>query len=196
MRAVRFVFLCVALGGQMALGQGPAAAIGAAAECVGDCNQDGKVTVDELVTMVDIALGDTSFAACVLGAGKANQQVRIEEIVAAVDAAVNGCTGVPRVTPTPTSTPVPPPVCGNGRIEPPETCDQGNLVDGDGCDSHCQVETDCHCSLEPSVCVCFPTGCVVPNPLCSVPPATATPTATPTVPAGSASHAEHATTLG
>src|SRR5262245_37810509 len=34
----------------------------------------------------------------------------------------------------------PPPVCGNGLLEPPETCDDGNLIDGDCCSSLCQLE--------------------------------------------------------
>ncbi len=35
--------------------------------CMGDCNRNGQVTVDELVTMVDIALGMPYAAACPLG---------------------------------------------------------------------------------------------------------------------------------
>src|SRR5262249_14164844 len=33
----------------------------------------------------------------------------------------------------------PPPVCGNGKIEPGEECDDGNNTDGDGC-SNCVVD--------------------------------------------------------
>jgi hypothetical protein len=32
--------------------------------CVGDCNGNGQVTVDELLTMVNIALGNTPVTAC------------------------------------------------------------------------------------------------------------------------------------
>ena len=32
--------------------------------CVGDCNGDGEVTVDELLTMVNIALGNLPVTAC------------------------------------------------------------------------------------------------------------------------------------
>jgi cysteine-rich repeat protein len=34
----------------------------------------------------------------------------------------------------------PPPLCGNGMVEPREQCDDGNLADGDGCHSDCTTE--------------------------------------------------------
>jgi cysteine-rich repeat protein len=33
----------------------------------------------------------------------------------------------------------PPPVCGDGVVEPPEDCDDGNTVDGDACPADCNV---------------------------------------------------------
>ncbi len=188
MVAIGLALLYVACGTQIALGQGPVAPSPTATEappgCPGDCNRDGVVTVDELVTMAGIALGDAPSVACADGAGEDGRQIRIDAVIAAVNAAVSGCTGFLRPTPTPTASPVPfptPPVCGNGRIEPPEQCDDNNVINGDGCDSHCRIEPYCHCDLEPSVCACFPEGCAPLNPLCSVVPATPTPTATPTV---------------
>jgi len=38
-------------------------------------------------------------------------------------------------------TTIPPPICGNGIVEPGEQCDDGNLVAGDGCDPTCMSET-------------------------------------------------------
>ncbi len=35
------------------------------------------------------------------------------------------------------STGGPPPVCGDGLVEPPELCDDGNALDHDGCDATC-----------------------------------------------------------
>lgn len=188
---IRLVLLYVACGAQIALGQGLVSPSPTATEvppaCAGDCNRDGVVTVDELVTMAGIALGDAPSVACTDGVSHGSQ-IHIDAVIAAVNAAVSGCSSFPPPTPTPTSTAVPsptPPVCGNGRIEPPEECDDNNLINGDGCDSQCQIEPDCHCDFEPSVCACFHQGCVVQNPLCSVVPATPTPTATPTLsPAG------------
>jgi hypothetical protein len=59
--------------------------------CAGDCNDDGTVTIDEILTMVNIALGNTPATAC--DAGDANQdgQVTIDEILTAVNNALNGC---------------------------------------------------------------------------------------------------------
>ncbi len=203
MVAIGVALLCVVCGAHIALGQGPASPSPTATEappwCPGDCNRDGIVTVDELVTMAGIALGGAPLVACADGAGEGRRQIGIDTVIAAVNAAVSGCTGFPRPTPTPTASPVPsstPPVCGNGRIEPPEQCDDNNLVNGDGCDSHCRIEPDCHCDLEPSICACFPGGCAPPNPLCSVVPATPTPTATPTVQMRGLSHEGGAGTLG
>jgi hypothetical protein len=39
----------------------------AAPQCVGDCNGDGRVTVAEIVTNVNIALGTTALSACDAG---------------------------------------------------------------------------------------------------------------------------------
>ena len=61
-----------------------------AVPCAGDCNGDGHVTIDELVTGVRLALGSTD-AVCraidVTGEG----QVAISELIAAVASALNGC---------------------------------------------------------------------------------------------------------
>ena len=47
----------------------------------------------------------------------------------------------------------PPPVCGNGVIEPPtEECDDSGTSSGDGCDAACQLE-----SVNPAVCAGVPT---------------------------------------
>jgi hypothetical protein len=59
--------------------------------CVGDCNGNGQVTVDEILTMVNIALGNADVSAC--GAGDANEdgQITVDEILTAVNNALNGC---------------------------------------------------------------------------------------------------------
>lgn len=58
--------------------------------CVGDCNDDGSVTVDELLTLVNIALGNAQPSACTSGL-PAGSGVNIALIVAAVNNALNGC---------------------------------------------------------------------------------------------------------
>lgn len=59
--------------------------------CTGDCNADGNVTIDELITGVGIALGVASPGTCLAFDGDANQQVTIDELVAAVNDAMRGC---------------------------------------------------------------------------------------------------------
>jgi len=61
--------------------------------CVGDCGDDGHVTVDELLTMVNIALGTTSIAECGSGDANHDNQITITEILLGVNDALNGCSG-------------------------------------------------------------------------------------------------------
>jgi hypothetical protein len=59
--------------------------------CPGDCNRDGSVTVNELLTLVNIALGNTNVSACLAGDLNHDGQISISEILAAVNAALSGC---------------------------------------------------------------------------------------------------------
>lgn len=59
--------------------------------CAGDCGQDGEVTVEELVLMVNIALGNGSVAQCAPGDSNGDGSITVEEIVKAVNNALNGC---------------------------------------------------------------------------------------------------------
>jgi hypothetical protein len=77
--------------------------------CVGDCDSDGHVTVNELVTMVNVALGTASASACSAGDANDDGYVRIDELIAAVNNALNGCGPVPTFTPTDTATASPTP---------------------------------------------------------------------------------------
>jgi hypothetical protein len=61
--------------------------------CVGDCGNDGSVTVDELLTMVNIALGNANVSACAPGDTNDDGQITIDEILTAVNNALNGCPG-------------------------------------------------------------------------------------------------------
>lgn len=74
--------------------------------CIGDCNDDGSVTVDELLTMVNIALGNASVSACSAGDANGDGQISIDEILSAVNNVLNGCPAlVPTPTPSPMATP-------------------------------------------------------------------------------------------
>ncbi len=59
--------------------------------CVGDCVGDQHVTVDELVTMVNIALGNAEMSACENGDDNEDGQITVDEILTAVNVALNGC---------------------------------------------------------------------------------------------------------
>jgi hypothetical protein len=59
--------------------------------CVGDCNQDGSVAINELITGVRINLGDAALSACPAFDGNDDGSVSIAELIQAVNAALNGC---------------------------------------------------------------------------------------------------------
>jgi hypothetical protein len=64
---------------------------GAHAPCAGDCDGDGTVSVNELLTLVNLALGSAELSACPAGDVNADGQVTISDLLAAVDAALMGC---------------------------------------------------------------------------------------------------------
>jgi hypothetical protein len=59
--------------------------------CVGDCNADGQVTVDELIRMTAIALGSQPASACLAGDANHDGTVTVDEEIRAVHNALNGC---------------------------------------------------------------------------------------------------------
>jgi len=93
--------------------------------CVGDCNGDGAVTVDELIVGVNMALGARPVSDCPVMDANGDGQVSISDLIAAVRAALDGCpatptetatsmaadtptsTAIDTATPTPTDTPIP-----------------------------------------------------------------------------------------
>jgi predicted outer membrane repeat protein len=58
--------------------------------CVGDCNGNGVVTIDEILTIVNIALGNADATACPNGI-PSGAQVDVALILTAVNNALNGC---------------------------------------------------------------------------------------------------------
>ena len=69
----------------------------AAQECAGDCNGDGAVSVDELVTAVQISLANASLEDCPSLDTRGDGIVSIDEIVTAVVTALDGCAEVPEI---------------------------------------------------------------------------------------------------
>jgi hypothetical protein len=59
--------------------------------CAGDCDGSAEVTVDELVHMVNVALGVLPMGGCSAGDLNGDGEISIDEIVAAVNVALTGC---------------------------------------------------------------------------------------------------------
>jgi hypothetical protein len=59
--------------------------------CVGDCGGNGEVTVDELILMVNVALGGTPVSSCLAGDRDSNGEITIDEILQAVNNSLVGC---------------------------------------------------------------------------------------------------------
>ena len=70
--------------------------------CVGDCDDGGAVTINELITGVNIALGTQALGFCPLFDANADGMVGINELIAGVNNALNGCPtpGTPTATTT------------------------------------------------------------------------------------------------
>lgn len=78
--------------------------------CPGDCGGDGRVTINELILGVNIALGYTDITRCPSFDRGGDGMVTIDDLIAAVNAALNGCPEAPTATvtsdvPTATATP-------------------------------------------------------------------------------------------
>jgi hypothetical protein len=59
--------------------------------CSGDCNGDGVVTVDEIVVIIQMALGERELGACLAADSTGDGAITVDEIIAAVDTALQGC---------------------------------------------------------------------------------------------------------
>lgn len=65
--------------------------LGTGGPCVGDCNQNGVVAINELILGVRISLGETGLASCPAFDADGDGQVRIAELIRGVNAALFGC---------------------------------------------------------------------------------------------------------
>jgi CSLREA domain-containing protein len=59
--------------------------------CVGDCDHSNDVTIDEVVTMVNIALGNPLLVACPPGDADGDGIITVNEIIVAVNNSLHGC---------------------------------------------------------------------------------------------------------
>lgn len=62
-----------------------------ASACVGDCNNNGVVAINELITGVNIALGSQPVGNCLPFDSSGNGAVEINELITGVNNALNGC---------------------------------------------------------------------------------------------------------
>jgi hypothetical protein len=63
--------------------------------CAGDCNDDGLVTIDELLLAVRIALDDIGLERCAAASQDGNPAVSIDELLHATRSVLDGCSTVP-----------------------------------------------------------------------------------------------------
>jgi DNA-binding beta-propeller fold protein YncE len=68
-----------------------ATAASVTAQCPGDCNTDGEVTVNEIIVAVNIALGAQAVAACAAFDVDGNGEVTIDDIIRGINAALTQC---------------------------------------------------------------------------------------------------------
>ena len=100
-RAVTPLFLAVVLSsGFVSVSAAALPTGGVGPTCVGDCDNSGAVTVDELVNGVNIALGTQPLDQCRRFDCNGTGQVTIDCIINAVSAALKGCPSAPTSSPT------------------------------------------------------------------------------------------------
>jgi hypothetical protein len=59
--------------------------------CVGDCNADGTVTVNELVLALSLSLDGAASTACLAADRDRSGGVTVDEVLGGVQVALNGC---------------------------------------------------------------------------------------------------------
>jgi microsomal dipeptidase-like Zn-dependent dipeptidase len=63
----------------------------ASARCVGDCGGNRRVTVDELLTLVNIALGNAPLSNCTAGDADGDGRISVADLISAVNSGLRGC---------------------------------------------------------------------------------------------------------
>lgn len=86
--ASAFTVLTVTVGG---VAPSPTPTATPLAGCAGDCNGDGGVAINELISGVNIALGSAAVETCAAVDADGDGSVAINELVGAVTRALNGC---------------------------------------------------------------------------------------------------------
>jgi cysteine-rich repeat protein len=97
--------------------------------CSADCNGDGTVQINEVITCVNIALRTAPPERCPACDDDNSGIVNIAEVILAVSSLLGLCHGDVFDC------------CGDGLLQAGEDCDDGNLVGGDGCGPDCLHES-------------------------------------------------------
>jgi hypothetical protein len=77
----------------------PIGTVSVSGACAGDCGGNGQVTIEEVITAVNIALDVVSLAACPSIDANGDGAVEINELVRAINRALGGCAAAQRDAP-------------------------------------------------------------------------------------------------
>lgn len=134
----------------------------ASAQCVGDCDGGGEVTIDEIIVGVNIALGVAEVSSCPRFDAGNDGSVTVDEVIQAVNAALSGCAVAPTTTPTLVPTPQPTPTAATPTgVTPIPTFEPGTCFDP----SVQAVEPLCSLDTHPQACdFLVPEHCLLPYP--------------------------------
>ncbi len=88
--------------------------------CYGDCNVDGRLSIDEVLTMVNQALGALPLDRCASADADGDGAVEIDEVLRAINATLFGCVAAATATPT-LAAPSPTAPSTAGTPPPPST---------------------------------------------------------------------------
>lgn len=90
------------------------------AACIGDCNVDRDVTIDELMVGVNISLGESGVDSCVAFDADVSESVTVDEVITGMTMGLEGCVvALPRLPALPEPEPDPPlpqPTSPGGQI--------------------------------------------------------------------------------
>jgi len=132
----------------LSLGMSRPAYGGAEAACVGDCNDDGEVAIDDIITMVNIANGLDDIESCLNGDADCNGEIAIDDIIVTV----NNANTTPDMCQTVDCGGDA--ACGDGMVTPPEECDDGGVCTGGNmAGMDCDSEDECGGTAQPGVCL-------------------------------------------
>jgi len=157
--------------------------------CVGDCNDDRQVKINELILGVNIAIDQALLTDCSSFNLNGNNQVEVNELVTGVNNALDGCPAVPTatgratvtLTPSPTETvTVTPTATTTGEMATETPTPMGAATVTPTATTTGEVATETPTPTATSTGTPPPTGSVTATPTATTTGATETPTATVT----------------